>query len=198
MTHAVKSEWKTSSGKKGFQSGSWRTPRLRPAVQIVMTGIMRRCTTTTPTRAGCAKNPAQLPQASTMRKRKQRTLRGIPRACLRLIPGDFVAAASTRPPFPFRPDPPGAWPHSSARRGRRGTSLPAAAEFDRAASSALVRLPARRRRERDQERLGTLEQDLARRAERCLAGIAHGALQVAAQAVEHVAHAAAIWHLHLL
>src|SRR5262245_47928011 len=92
MRNAVNSEWNTSSGKNGLQSGECLSPLLRPEVLNVITGIMIRWRITTPTRTGCAKNPCQLPHPMTMRKRNMNTLRGIPIACRQEIP--FTTASS--------------------------------------------------------------------------------------------------------
>src|SRR5258705_2082529 len=78
MRKAVNSEWKTSNGKNGFQSARLLSPRLRPEVLKVITGIMMRWSTTTPTRTGWAKNPGMLPQPITMSSRNRKTLRGMP------------------------------------------------------------------------------------------------------------------------
>src|SRR5439155_6960530 len=82
MTNAVNSECAASSGKNGRQSGALRWPRLRPEVLRVMTGIMMRWRITTPTRTGCAKNPATLPQPITISRRNSSTLSGMPTSCL--------------------------------------------------------------------------------------------------------------------
>ena len=103
MTHAVKSEWNMRSGKKGFQSDWCFSPRLRPDVENVMTGSMRKWITTTPTRTGWAKNPAQLPHAMTMRRRKKQTLSGMPISCLIEVDLDMMPlrfATETTPGTP--------------------------------------------------------------------------------------------------